>query len=109
MNQEKIKEYKNKLEREQALLLAEIKRNETPVDFGSDIDEESDETENFGNQLAMTRDLKDRLSEIDIALGKIQSGEYGICEKCKEEIEGEVLDTAPESRYCKVCKTTKNS
>lgn len=108
MNQEKIKEYKNKLEREQALLLAEIKRNETPVDFGSDIDEESDETENFGNQLAMARDLKYRLSEIDIALGKIQSGEYGICEKCKETIEEEVLDTAQESRYCKVCKTTKN-
>jgi len=104
MNQEKIKEYKNKLERERILLLDEIKRNEIPTDFGSDLDDESDETENFGNQLAMVNDLKNRLNEIDIALNKIQSKDYGICEKCGKEIEEEILDTDPESRYCKICK-----
>jgi len=104
MDQEKTKEYKNKLERERILLLAEIKRNETPDDFGSDTDDESDETENFGNQLAMVHGLKDRLNEIDIALSKIQSKEYGVCEKCGGKIEEEILDTDPESRYCKKCK-----
>lgn len=108
MNQEKIKEYKNKLERERILLLTEIKRNETPTDFGSDTDDESDETENFGNQLAMAHDLKNRLSEIDIALNKIQSKEYGICEKCGKEIEEEILDMDPESRYCKECKLNES-
>jgi RNA polymerase-binding transcription factor DksA len=101
MDQIKIKEYKNKLEREQALVSAEIKRNETPADFGGDTDDESDETENFGNQLAIVNDLKTRLNEVEIALGKIQSGKYGICEKCGKEIEEEILDTDPESRYCK--------
>lgn len=104
MNQEKIKEYKNKLERERLLLLAEIKRDEMPVDFGGDTDDESDETENFGNQLAMINGLKNRFNEIDIALNKIQSKEYGVCEKCGKEIEEEILDTDPESRYCKDCK-----
>ena len=107
MNQEKIKEYKNKLERERILLLAEIKRNETPVDFGSDTDDESDETENFGNQLAMIQGLKDRLNEIDIALNKIRSEGYGMCEKCGKEIEEAILDTDPESRYCKKCKLSE--
>jgi len=101
MNQIKIKEYKNKLEREHALISAEIKRNETPTDFGGDTDDETDETENLGNQLAIVNDLKTRLNEVDIALAKIQSEEYGICEKCGKEIEEAILDTDPESRYCK--------
>jgi DnaK suppressor protein len=108
MNQEKIKEYKNKLDRERMLLLAEIKRNETPVDFGGDTDDESDETENFGNQLAMVNGLKNRLNEIDISLSKIQSKEYGVCERCNNEIEEEILDTDPESRYCKKCKLSES-
>ncbi len=103
-DQEKIKEYKTKLEQERLLLVDEIKRNETPTDFGDDTDDESDETENFGNQLAMAQGLKDRLNEIDIALGKIQSGGYGICEKCGKKIEKEILDIDQESRYCKECK-----
>jgi DnaK suppressor protein len=108
MNQEKLKRYKNKLDRERILLLAEIKRNETPVDFGSDTDDESDETENFGNQLAIVHGLKNRFNEIDIALNKIQSEKYGVCEKCGGEIEEEVLDTDPESRYCKTCKLNES-
>lgn len=109
MTKEKTKEYKNKLERERLVLIDEIKRNEMPTDFGGDIDDESDETENFGNQLAMVQGLKDRLNEIDIALGKIQSEKYGICEKCSGEIEEEVLDIDPESRFCKKCKSSKQN
>ena len=107
MNTEKIGEYKVKLEKERLLLLAEIKKDERPVDFGSDtdhFDEETDEAEEFGNQLAMAQGLKNRLDEIDLALSKIRSGGYGICEKCGKEIEVAILDVAPESRLCKDCK-----
>ena len=106
MNKGKIDKYKNKLEKERIVLLDEIKRNEAPVDFGGDFDDESDETENFGNQLAMIQGLKNRMNEIDIALAKIQSEKYGICEKCRGFIEEEILDIDPESRYCKKCKLT---
>jgi len=104
MNKEKIEEYKNVLEKERLLCASEIKQNETPTDFGNDFDDESEETENFGNQLAMVNGLKARLNEIDIALSKIQSEKYGVCEKCSENIEEEILDIDPESRYCKKCK-----
>ena len=73
------------MEKERALLAAEIAKDEKPVDFGSDIDhgdEESDKSEQVGDQLAAAQDLKSRLNEIDIALGKIQTGTYGVCEKC---------------------------
>ena len=107
MTQEKIASYKTELEKERRLILEEIKKNETPVDFGSDIDhfeEESDEAEEIGNQLAVAQDLKTRLDDIEVALEKIREGKYGICEKCGGEIEEEILDVDPESRLCKSCK-----
>ncbi len=110
MDAKKLQEYKKKLEKERVLIFAEIKQNEKPVDFGSDsdrLDEETDEAEEIGNQLAVAQDLKNRLSDIDIALRKIQSGGYGVCESCGKEIEGEILDIDPESRLCKNCKLGK--
>jgi DnaK suppressor protein len=104
MNDEQLKEYKMKLEKSRAMLMTEIKQMEAPVEFGSDVDhfdEEADESEELGNQLAVAQDLKNRLAEVDIALGKIQSGGYGICEKDGKNIEKEILDIDPESRFCK--------
>lgn len=107
MTEQKLSEYKNKLEKERAILLAEIKGAEKPTDFGSDVDEydeEADEAEEFGNQLAVAQGLKGRLAEIDIAISKIHSKTYGVCEKCGKDIEEEILSIDPESRFCKSCK-----
>ena len=104
MTQEKLNGYKRKLEQERVLILAEIEQNEKPVDFGSDIDhfdEKTDQTEEMADQLGVAQDLKLRLDDIDVALAKIQNGNYGICEKCGKEIEDEILEIDPESRLCK--------
>ena len=89
------------------MIAEEIARDEKPVDFGDDIDHEdeaTDKSEEVGNQLAAAQELKDRLNEIDIALGKIRDGTYGACEKCGKDIDPEVLAIDPESRFCKTCK-----
>ena len=107
MNKQEMEGYKMKLEKERLVLLAEIKKYEKPTDFGSDIDhgdEETDESEEMGNQLAATQSLKNRLDDIDVALSKIHNGGYGVCEKCGRPIEKEILDIDPESRLCKDCK-----
>jgi RNA polymerase-binding transcription factor DksA len=107
MTQENLQTYKTQLEKEQRLILEEIKKNETPVDFGSDIDhfdEETDEAEEVGNQLAISGDLKKRLEDVRVALEKIREGKFGICEKCGKNIEKEILDIDPESRLCKESK-----
>jgi RNA polymerase-binding transcription factor DksA len=107
MNQDQLKEYKTKLEKERMMVTAEIARDEKTVDFGGDIDhgdEDSDKSEAVGDQLAAAQELKSRLNEIDIALGKIQNGIYGVCEKCGKSIEQEILAIDPESRFCKACK-----
>ncbi len=96
--------YKKKLEAERELVLDQIKESEKPVDFGDDIDhfeEEGEEAEAMSNQIGIANNLKTRLTEIDAALEKIRTGEYGLCEKCGKGIEREILDIDPESRLCR--------
>ncbi|MGC9598886.1 MAG: hypothetical protein ABSE18_00695 [Minisyncoccia bacterium] len=110
MEANQLEKYKRELEKERLLLLAEIKQNERPVDFGNETnrpEEETDEVEEIGNQMAVAQDLKNRLAEIDAALAKIYNGKYGACEQCGRTIETAVLDVDPESRFCKHCKSGK--
>lgn len=110
MTNEKLNEYKKRLEKERLLLSEEVKRNEKPVDLGTDVtrfEEESDVSEEVGNQLAVVADLKNQLDDIDGALEKMEAGKYGICEKCLRPIEEDILDIDPESRFCKKDKTGK--
>ncbi len=44
------------------------------------------------------------LNEINIALGKIENDEYGICEMCEEEIDTERLKVKPHAKYCIICR-----
>lgn len=108
MNETQLKEYKTKLERERILVSDEIKKADEPVSFGDDVDhgeEETDRSEEVGNRMAIAQDLQNRIAEIDIALEKIKNGAYGVCERCGKQIELEVLDVDPESRFCKSDKT----
>lgn len=107
MTREELDRYKKELERERLLIVHEIKDLEKPVILGDDIDhgdEKTDEVEERSNRFGEENDLKKRLDEIDLALQKIEKGNYGICESCKEKIQGEILDIDPESRLCQSCK-----
>ncbi len=44
------------------------------------------------------------LAEIDIALGKIKNGTYGICEMCEEPIGRARLEVKNFARYCIACR-----
>lgn len=86
MDQDQLKKYKTKLEKERTMVAAEIARDEKPVDFGDDIDHEdeaTDKSEEVGNQLAAAQELKDRLNEIEIALGKIRVGRTGFAKNAE--------------------------
>ena len=103
----KIEAYKEELEKKKAELVKEVSKAEKPEDFGADVDdldEEKNEAESLGNQLALAQTIKERINDIDHALGKIAVGTYGVCEKCGNAIEEEVLNASPESRFCKKCK-----
>lgn len=100
-------EIKSKLEEEKKEIEAKIKELKQIPEFGDDVDsleEETNESEEYGNQLAEMQIHKNRLADIESALNKIGNGKYGICEKCGKEIAEEILAIDPESRYCRSCK-----
>ncbi len=45
------------------------------------------------------------LRQIDAALSRIESGDYGTCVKCGAEIEDERLDVLPATPFCRTCAT----
>ncbi|OWZ84150.1 TraR/DksA C4-type zinc finger protein [Natranaerobius trueperi] len=53
--------------------------------------------------ITMSNVNRERLQEVNRALDKIESGEYGSCECCDEEISLERLETVPYTRYCVEC------
>ena len=44
------------------------------------------------------------LNEIELALGKIKLGTYGICEMCEEEIDKLRLEVKNFARFCITCR-----
>ena len=104
---EKLTQFKERLEEGKKVLLQKIKHfSEDVPDLGSDkdLEEEADKTEAFTDQMAEVLPLKERLEDVEHALRKMEEGTYGICEKCGKEIELDLLEVDPESRYCRDCK-----
>lgn len=102
-----LERFKIKLEDSKQKIEKEIAELQKVTDFGNDVDsfeEESSESEQFGNQLAVAQDLRNQLADIEAALWKTEKGTYGKCEKCGNEISEDVLEIVPESRLCKECK-----
>jgi RNA polymerase-binding transcription factor len=48
--------------------------------------------------------LERQLEEVEAALKRIDSGEYGLCAKCGNPINPERLEAMPEAIYCMDCK-----
>lgn len=48
---------------------------------------------------------KKLLTKIDYAIQKINDGDYGVCERCGEEINPLRLEARPVTQYCIDCKT----
>lgn len=102
-----MEKYKAQLLQKKEELERRINSLADNADFGSDVDgfeEETDETEEIGNTLAIRQSLEERLENISEALRKMDHGEYGVCESCGGKIEEEILDIDPESKLCKACK-----
>ena len=53
---------------------------------------------------AIINQQRKELAEIDLALGKIKNGTYGICEMCEEPIGRARLEVKNFARFCIVCR-----
>ncbi|WP_170109727.1 TraR/DksA C4-type zinc finger protein [Melghirimyces profundicolus] len=64
-----------------------------PADVGTELYER-------GKDLALNEEDEDQLEEVELALLRMESGEYGSCVVCGKEIPFERLEAVPETPYC---------
>ncbi len=82
--------------------IREGKENE--LDEGMDTyDLASEERDREINLILGDRD-RDKLQAIEDALDRIEEGEYGLCEKCEEEIAQARIEALPFTRLCVACQ-----
>ncbi|MEP7162621.1 MAG: TraR/DksA C4-type zinc finger protein [Candidatus Moraniibacteriota bacterium] len=66
--------------------------------IGDDEDENATEVEGYADNLAVEETLEAELKDVSDALGKMEAGKYGICEKTGKEIPLERLMAYPAAR-----------
>jgi len=117
MNDAKISEFKNRLEKELAVVEKELKNvgvqnpanpndweaKETELDVMSpaaDENEAADAQEEYTSNRAINDALEVRFNNVKRALEKIEDGTFGICEIGHEQIEEDRLEANPAARTC---------
>lgn len=53
-----------------------------------------------GEVQALAASLQDQLDAVEAALGKLDDGTYGLCERCQQPIAEARLEAMPASRHC---------
>lgn len=117
MNKELLEQLKIKLEEQKKSLEKELKSfaekdsnlkhnwdAKYPNREDGDKDEEADEVQEYDNMISLEHSLESKLKDVNLALEKIEKGEYAKCENCGKQIEEERLQAAPEAKLCINCK-----
>ncbi len=108
--------FKEKLEKEKETLISELsgvsrQNPNNPNDWepiaenldilSADRNEVADKIESIEGDAAIMSKLEPQLQDINLALEKMEKGEYGKCEVCGKDIEIERLEANAAARTCK--------
>jgi len=80
---------------------AEVRREGSP--FGKR-EEEATESFELEKRLALEKQVRDQLAEVEHALGKFEEGTYGLCDNCGQPIDPARLEALPQASLCLNCK-----
>ncbi len=109
MNKKELKRFREILtKRQQEIMSAAIVTKERGMGFSTDdLPDEVDLASSESDQ-SMNLRLRDRervlFKKIEKALKKMDAGEYGVCERCGEEIGLKRLEARPVTDLCIRCK-----
>lgn len=92
------------LRREIGDLGADPDADEVAFDADPGFADRSHSTEERERVMTMARSLRTNLREVERALGKLDDGSYGRCERCGNPIGDERLDAIPWAPLCIDCK-----
>ena len=67
-------------------------------------EEEATESLELERRLALEKQIREQLTDVEAALVKFAEGTYGNCENCGQPIAPERLEALPQARFCVACK-----
>ncbi len=104
---------RSRLESEQKHLIEELEQlqaNVRPAEerregspFGKR-EEEATESLELEKRLALEKQIRDHLAEVEHALRKFEEGTYGLCDSCGQPIAPDRLEALPQASLCVDCK-----
>ncbi len=108
-----FKQLRSRLKSEQKRLLGELEQLEASIrpsevrregsPFGKR-EEEATESFEFEKRLAVEKQVRDHLAEVEHALDKFEKGTYGLCDSCGQPIATDRLEALPQASLCVNCK-----
>ena len=109
MRSEEISKLKFVLDGRKSQILKNIDSIEKEIGLLSEMDlnDEGDHAAASSNnslETAIEKKQLQELKEIDLALSKIESNSYGVCDMCEEDISIERLKVKPHAKYCIDCR-----
>lgn len=109
----KFKKIRSRLEGEQRRLLEELEQLQANVPsievrregspFGKR-EEEATESFELEKRLALEKQIRDHLNEVEHALQKFERETYGLCDNCGQPIDPARLEALPQASLCVNCK-----
>ncbi len=91
-------------EREIAVLELGRLREQMKTEIEHDTEDGDPEVYEREKLMAVIRTLEEKIGSIDYALKALDQGQYGICERCGNEIGAERLKAIPDTTLCVKCK-----
>ncbi|MBI3600634.1 MAG: TraR/DksA family transcriptional regulator [Nitrospinae bacterium] len=108
MKNDKKKHFKDKLLKIRSELAGEVEKNRqySHEDSGEVPDINDDAARTYSRSLILQLGEREReqLKEVDESLEMIESGEYGLCVECGEDIPEKRLELIPYAKLCITCK-----
>ena len=71
-------------------------------------EEEATESLEFEKRLALEKQIRDQLAEVEHALHKVEEGTYGLCDICGQPIDPARLEALPQASLCLSCKAKQS-
>lgn len=96
----------NELDREERETLSEASGENNYRDHMAD-----QGSATFERELDMTleENVRDQLKEVHRALIRMDAGDYGVCEVCRDEIPSDRLEVMPTAVLCRACKEAEEA
>lgn len=109
MQDSELKYFKEILESRKVQIIKNIKGVNDELDQLSslELNDEGDHASVDNSSMvesAIVQQQEQELKEINVTLGKIASGDYGICEMCEDPIGFQRLKVKPHAIYCIDCR-----